>query len=301
MKSIGPLYRSQPLTQSVLVLFALLSAVSVTLAGSHSSISSFGSGGTSTTANYVNNSALGEITGVSTAAQSETLRAGYIAQLSEAVAFNISVPSTNLSEGASLQLTVTEQLDDGTISTAADWIAITGPIASITPNGIIAAANVYQDTPATIRGSSDGLTQLINLTIKDTGTDDYGLYARDGIPDAWQMKYFGDNNPQGAASADADQTSQNNLFKYIAGLNPTNPASRFDFQIAAKSATQTKLIFGPYLPDRTYTLEYKTDLNALSFTALSNALQTLNGSTMSVMDTDTNSSARFYRVNISYP
>ncbi len=54
----------------------------------------------------------------------------------------------------------------------------------------------------------------------------------DGIPDWWRQQYFGGsgattNVPGSCATCDADGTGQNNLFKYLAGLDPTNPASVF--------------------------------------------------------------------------
>ena len=59
----------------------------------------------------------------------------------------------------------------------------------------------------------------------------------DGIPDSWRAQYFPNqptNNVNGmmtnglsCATCDADGTGQDNLFKYLAGLNPTNPASIF--------------------------------------------------------------------------
>jgi hypothetical protein len=59
----------------------------------------------------------------------------------------------------------------------------------------------------------------------------------DGIPDSWRAQYFPNqptNNVNGTttnglscATCDADGTGQDNLFKYLAGLNPTNPASIF--------------------------------------------------------------------------
>lgn len=285
-------------TSSLLLAFACSALFAK--ADSHSAIATSASGGRSVSPNYANDCSIGDITGSANSGP-ELLRAGYVAEIADAVSFNISAPATNLNEGDSLQLTVFEQLDDGTISTASDWTTIAGPISSITPTGLITAGNVYQDAPATIRGSADGLTQVVNLTIRNTGVDDLGIYANDGIPDTWQTQYFGENNPLGRAYSDADQTGQNNLFKYIAGLNPTNPASIFNFEIAGVTTAQSQLKFGPYLPDRTYTIEYKTDLNAPSFTILSNSVQTLNGSTMSVIDTNANSPHRFYRIQISHP
>ncbi len=44
----------------------------------------------------------------------------------------------------------------------------------------------------------------------------------------WQIQYFGSTtNPKAAPGYDADGTGQNNEFKFVAGLNPTNPASVF--------------------------------------------------------------------------
>ena len=51
----------------------------------------------------------------------------------------------------------------------------------------------------------------------------------DGIPDWWRARYFGGSgtttNAYSCATSDADGTGQNNLSKYLADLNPTNPAS----------------------------------------------------------------------------
>jgi hypothetical protein len=53
----------------------------------------------------------------------------------------------------------------------------------------------------------------------------------DGIPDVWTQQYFGhptgQTNDHSCATCDADGTGQNNLVKYLAGLDPTNPASVF--------------------------------------------------------------------------
>jgi alpha-D-xyloside xylohydrolase len=57
----------------------------------------------------------------------------------------------------------------------------------------------------------------------------------DGISDSWRSYWFGSanaavTNGQNCASCDPDGTGQDNLFKYAAGLNPTNPASVFSTQ-----------------------------------------------------------------------
>jgi hypothetical protein len=55
--------------------------------------------------------------------------------------------------------------------------------------------------------------------------------VNDGIPDAWRAAYFGGSgtttNSQSDAFADPDHTGLDNYQKFLAGLNPTNPASVF--------------------------------------------------------------------------
>ncbi len=66
----------------------------------------------------------------------------------------------------------------------------------------------------------------------------------DGIPDSWMLEYFG--HPTGLASDnslagdDADGTGMSNLGKFLAGLNPTNPASVF--QINSLNPAGTNLV-----------------------------------------------------------
>ena len=80
----------------------------------------------------------------------------------------------------------------------------------------------------------------------------------DGLPDLWTEAYFGhptgQSNDLSCAGCDADGTEQNNLSKYLAGLNPTSPDSVFRI-IAISQANGTN------------TVTWKTsggDVNALS-------------------------------------
>jgi len=47
----------------------------------------------------------------------------------------------------------------------------------------------------------------------------------DGIPDAWQRHYFSDGGPGSAPGEDWDKDGAVNRAEYIAGTDPTNPAS----------------------------------------------------------------------------
>ncbi|MGO9246038.1 MAG: choice-of-anchor Q domain-containing protein [Verrucomicrobiia bacterium] len=68
----------------------------------------------------------------------------------------------------------------------------------------------------------------------------------DGIPDSWRAQYFPnqptDNvngtmtNGLSCATCDADGTGQDNLFKFLAGLDPTNPSSIFGITAIARES-----------------------------------------------------------------
>jgi hypothetical protein len=78
-----------------------------------------------------------------------------------------------------------------------------------------------------VYGSALSAAQIAQLYNTDT--------VGDGIPNWWRQEYFGTGfttNSSSCASCDADGTGQNNLFKYVTGLNPTNPSSAFGVNIA---------------------------------------------------------------------
>jgi hypothetical protein len=121
----------------------------------------------------------------------------------------------------------------------------------------------------------------------------------------WQMQYFGCTNcPQAAPTDDFDGTGQNNLFKYVAGLNPTNPASVFVLKIASVPGlpSQKNLIFNPLATGRTYTTQFKTLLVGQDYTALTGiGGPTTNGNQVTVTDLNATEANKFYRIDITYP
>ncbi|HWY29237.1 MAG TPA: hypothetical protein VNX46_00700, partial [Candidatus Acidoferrum sp.] len=119
----------------------------------------------------------------------------------------------------------------------------------------------------------------------------------------WQNQYFGSfTNPLAAATADASGTGQNNLFKYTAGLNPTDPASIFVLKMLRMMSNGPILSFGPVASNRTYTVQSRTDLWTGSWLPLTGAFSWMtNGGQMTVMNTNVMSAAQFYRVGITAP
>src|SRR5262249_35731638 len=105
-------------------------------------------------------------------------------------------------------------------------------------------------------------------------------------------------NSQSCASCDASGTGQNNLFKYVAGLNPTNPASIFNLRIAG----QINLIFDPIVAGRTYSPEFRTNLASGSFTNLTGySGPNTNGNQATIPDLNATQPQKFYRIRISLP
>jgi subtilase family serine protease len=123
---------------------------------------------------------------------------------------------------------------------------------------------------------------------------------------AWLSQYFNCTNcVQALMSVDADGTGQNNLFKYVADLDPTNPASVFVLNITSVTSppTQMNLIFSPVAAGRTYTPQFSTDLVSgvwLPLTTYTGPLT--NGNQVTITDTNPIPPQReFYRINISLP
>ena len=109
---------------------------------------------------------------------------------------------------------------------------------------------------------SQGQTGQLLLTVRNANNDDYQACAGDGIDDAWQVQYFGaPSNPNAGPTVDVSGTDQNNLFKFIAGLNPLDsfplfsfPAFRFTVkaQPVAGFPAQRNIVFLPLVAGRVY-------------------------------------------------
>jgi hypothetical protein len=261
----------------------------------------------------INGSAVGEQgaanSSVATSA-AYTGKPGYVGELYDITGLSVtSSLSTSLNENTSRQLSAAPLADDSTTtaalsSSAVTWSVVSGPISSISTSGLATAATVYQDTPASVSGSAQGLTGQLGLTVLNVNTDDFGAYANDGIDDAWQVQYFGPPpNSLAAPGADADHTGQTNLFKFIAGLNPLD-GSRFTFSIlpVAGQPSQKQLVFQPLVIGRTYSPQFANTLaTPVTWQPLTNTSQIDNGSTRTVTDLNALPAPKFYNVQISKP
>jgi len=129
----------------------------------------------------------------------------------------------------------------------------------------------------------------------------------DGIPDSWRAQYFPDVDPTGTttnnlscATCDADGTGQNNLFKYLAGLDPTNSASMFQI-LSVERASNDLNVTWQTVGGKTNVLQAAFDLSGSYSNVSPNIIISGSGdTTTNYLDTGgaTNTPSRFYRVRL---
>ena len=155
------------------------------------------------------------------------LRSGYAGQLMDIIAMTLDGAGTvvSLNEQSSQQLAASLRFDDDTTaSLAADrisWSVVSGPIAGISSSGLMTAGSVYQNTSAEVHAVYQSMAGTLQFSVVNTGDDDFGNYATDGLPDTWQVQYFGESGSQGGPIADGDSDGLNNLQEFAFGMNPS--------------------------------------------------------------------------------
>jgi hypothetical protein len=189
----------------------------------------------------------------------------------------------------------TQQVASGTLTVT------TNPLAVGNRPGNSSPVDFFTGTVDDVRIYGSALTpaQISQLY----STDSVG----DGIPNWWRQQYFATSSSTDAtscAACDLDGTGQNNLFKYVAGLDPTDPTSVFVLTIASvtNQTAQENLFFNPIATGRTYTVQYSTDLVSGVWLPLTTYTgpQT-NGNQVTITDTNAVLPQEFYRIDISLP
>jgi len=214
-----------------------------------------------------------------------------------------------VNEGGTLPLSAAQLLDDATTlavpAASVAWSVAAGPLTGINASGVATAGLVYQNTAATAQGNYSTYTSTLALTVLNVNLDNFGAYAGDTLDDAWQVQYFGQPpNALAGPMEDISGTGQTNLFKFVAGLNPLDPNSRFFLKIDSVPGQpgQKNLIFSPRLPDRTYTVKSKPDLATGAFAPLTNpSAPADNGDERIVTDLGASGAAKFYQIEITKP
>ncbi len=124
----------------------------------------------------------------------------------------------------------------------------------------------------------------------------------DGIPNWWRESYFGYSSYTdytSCAACDVYGTGQDNYFKLVAGLNPTDPTQIFTVQITASNQFMN-LTFGPIVNGDNYTVLSSPDL--VNYSALtSNSVPQINGTQETITDFTPWPSNEFYTIQINNP
>ena len=263
----------------------------------------------SSSAAYTHDGSLGGIGGIGSApaAPVQTVKHSYIGQLFDPIALSVSATSTNVNETATRQLAATLHNDDATTqevsSGLVSWSVLNGPITEISAAGLATAGVVFQDEAATVRGSFLGRIGSLGLKVINSDPDNFGSYAGDSLDDAWQVQYFGKDDPQACPGCDPDGDEQSNVFEYTAGTVPTDAASRFllSISLVPGQAAQKDIVFSPRLASRTYVVQSAPELGTALFTPLPNITTADVGPIRTVRDLTAIPNHRFYRVSITFP
>ena len=234
---------------------------------------------------------------------SHTSSSGFVGGLLQPLSLALETDAPWLVEGGSRQFSAILTYDDGSTeavpASLATWTVASGPLAS-TVEGLAVSGIVFADSPASVTASYAGLSATFNLDVLNLSSDDFGLYAGDGLADNWQVQFFGENSPDAAPVADPDRDGQDNTFEFVAGLDPTSAVSVFR-QTPGHGAAPT-LTFGPLAPGVDYIVEYR---DSLASGGLWQTLESMEASDVgdlrTVTDTSSSVGKRFYSVRIVQP
>lgn len=172
---------------------------------------------------------------------------------------------------------------------------------AITPLDTPGVTNIC-DAPVTIAMTPDSVTTN-TLTQDMFNTVSNQVFQNTGIVTfpSWLEQYFGcTNNPDAAPTADPSGDGEDNYSKFLAGMNPTNPASYFHI-LSATPEGNNLLVSWMCGGGRTNVLQTTTDLSGGWTNASPDIV--LAGSSDSVTNyldvgAVTNTPARFYRVQL---
>ncbi len=162
---------------------------------------------------------------------------------------------TNINDQFSYVLTVPceTQIPNASISPGA--LTLSAPPTSydrskVTINGVAASFAVPAQTNLTLASTDRGRIERIDLTVN--------LNSGGGLPDAWQLQYFGHTGVD--PNADPDGDGMSNWAEYLAGTNPTDSQSRFAFVSVAPDPQGGVQVQWSSVAGKFYTLQRSSDL-----------------------------------------
>jgi len=118
----------------------------------------------------------------------------------------------------------------------------------------------------------------------------------DGLPDVWQIQYFGSiSSPNARPDADPDHDGFNNLQEYLAGIDPTYPSSYLKLDSVEVGQTNSVIRFEA-VAGKTYTVLSTPNLISGWSKLADVAAQVTNGVVTVPDNSPTLGPERFYRL-----
>jgi sugar lactone lactonase YvrE len=116
--------------------------------------------------------------------------------------------------------------------------------------------------------------------------------------DEWKIHFFGSTtNPLAADTADPDGDGVPNWMEYLAGTDPTDPASKLRFNGFAKANGQSQASMQWLTaPGKAYALQWSASLAGGTWNSLTTVLGS--GAVTNCVDTNAGSSPRYYRLQL---
>lgn len=256
-----------------------------------------------TSASYAADQSVSAIGSIATAAGGLTLRQGYTGLLLDVAGLSADIEPQPLAELAEGQLSAVLANDDGSFvpipAQQVAWSVITGPIRNLTPEGLVTADRTYTTSAATIKATWQGYNNNVDFSITESVPDNFGIYTGDGVNDAWQVQWFGENNPLGVGGSDADGDGDPNALEWAAGVNPTNANDRFEFTLQSITASVATLRFNKVIPGTQYKImKNASDLGAGAWVLLQNLSFPALGTNVDTQDASIPGKRYFYRVDL---
>src|ERR1017187_6055716 len=218
-------------------------------------------------------------------------------------------------------LTIAQPVDNSYVTNASVTVAGTSAsaygVAAVSVNGMGAStANGYGNWVVTVGGLIIGpktltATAADNYVPPDIATNVvHVIYAAgsydgngDGLPDLWQLQYFGCVTcPAAAPGNDADGSGFSNLQDYLVGVDPTNPSAAFRITSVLRTGVNV-LVTWTMGPGRTNALQATagdaSGYNTNDFTDIFTVTNTV-GAVTNYVDhgAATNIPGRYYRVRL---
>jgi hypothetical protein len=200
-------------------------------------------------------------------------------------------------------ISITKNLGQGTWSLSSLSPIGLVPIQSdVTPSVTISNLDAgkyvveFGDVPYYMTPSDQTNTLAVGGTVNFTGNYTFLDVNHNGISDAWEMDYFGSVTTNRTQFTDTDHSDMSDYAKFIAGLNPTNPASRFYFTGETIQSNRLIQIQWPVVTNRLYQVSGSTNL--LSWPPVTAWMQASDNPTMTFTVTNAGTGSHFYRIQV---